>query len=205
MIQVAKAVILGVVLGIAGTVLLTACGGGGDGGSREAVAGEDTREAAQTAAIDTLQTILFVFETGFDDLAATEAVTLACPAGGSATLVGNIDLVSTDATSGAFSFAAEIRFAQCDGLGGTLEVSGSGTFDAERISASMTFDGTVANGCRVTFEPLEETIIVDVDTGALLAGEVSGALTADCAGTVVTCAWQRVDAFDSEAVAAGCR
>ena len=200
MAPVAKGVIIGILASLLGSVLLTACGGG----SNDAAAGRSIVEA-QTAALNTADTLMFVFENGFEELLVSSEVVIGCPSQGTATLTGNVEVVATGPTSGILAFDATVTFAQCDDLEGTLDLSGTGTFDSQQLTLSTTFDGSVTNGCRIEFAQLTESLVADAVTGDILAGSLDGALVANCAGIVARCLWQQVDAFDPDAMAAGCR
>jgi hypothetical protein len=110
-----------------------------------------------------------------------------------------------------FTWNVNVNFDDCDGVNGTLDVSGTGqflgfeegvTWDAPSYGGTLT-----ANGCAVSFDDLTATGTAAVST-ALTSCFVTGTATADCTenGETVSvgCTWDSVDCSDEPGFEAGC-
>lgn len=130
-------------------------------------------------------------------------VVINCPSRGRA--IGN-GAVTVERADGSFVLNATVIFGNCNGLNGTLDLTSAGTFatlNDNTVAFDVVFDGSVANGCNVTFDHITESVVVALDTETITA-TVDGSLELLCRSRTVRCTWQEVDIFDEIALAAGC-
>lgn len=142
----------------------------------------DTTPTEEVSAMFTnVQSALTVALTaGFTGKTATPVVD--CPQGGS------VDVTNTGGTS---SFNLSMDFDDCNGVDGSLSMTGSTTFNANQFIYNLTMSGQLEERCTLSYNNFQQTISSDLQGGNQSA-TLNGSFGATCGGGSVTCSFNNV-------------
>ncbi len=191
--------------------LLAAGCGGGDGTTTESGAGSGnavTEPTATTASgLEAMGPALASVGQGLGSasLSALAITTSLDCSSGSAPITGNTTVELS------FTWDVTVTFNDCDGVTGTLNVSGTGQYLGQAAGVTWTapsYAGTLtANGCAVSFDNLTATgtaaVTTDLTT-CLVTGTATAVCTENGVEESVDCTWNSVDCSDEAGFEAGC-
>ena len=157
--------------------------------SGDEVGGEPLSAETSAAMAETVEDVFSVIPLAMSEVQASKELSPAgaCPEGGSFSVAG-----SASASQTSFDLDVQIDFDGCNGIDGSLDVGGSGSFSSSAVMFDLVLDGTVSGQCSLTFDDFHEGIVADFtteETILTLDGNYRGA----CSGEGFTCSFDDVE------------
>ena len=172
-----------VLLAVAMMFQLAACDSSDD------IGGEPLSAETSAAMAETVEDVFTVIPLAMSEVQAAkdQSPAGACPEGGSFSVEG-----SASASQSSFDLDVQIDFDGCNGLDGSLDIDGNGSFTPASVMFDLELDGTVSGQCSLTFDNFREQIVADFTTDETVL-TLDGRYHGSCSGEGFTCAFNDVE------------
>jgi hypothetical protein len=164
---------------------LSACDSGGDTGNELSDATLNSFSTMLGNVFSALS--LAVSQVGKTDLPAARSAailspddTVPCPQG------GQLDVTGDFGSGPELTFDLDVTFEGCNGIDGTLAVTGSGSIAQNQSTFDLLLNGSVSDDCTIEFNDFSERVTANtLDRTATLT--LDGTIGATCDGQSFTC------------------